>query len=319
MYEELMASTDFKATLKELIHRGADIHAIDENGDNVLQLMHRDHIILVDENYDILAEAGIDFTHRNNDGMDAVDLLVEYPHGSLIGWIERGLVDIGSNGKLHPAIRKCTCLTNHPKVLEWVKKNNVPKHLASCNDDYGVSTAKGSFKSYKYIVGYGRWGIGDHCPYVREKDGRTVMMDTCYSGYIDSVTNAEQYMGRNNYRDVDGRTNMHYAVTGGSPEVVQYLVDEDYEYNTADHSGQTPLELARELHAKSAKDPRNNVRKTPRWPAECGDDREETFQIMLQAIEYEKSYGDIKFTIKATTDDYAEVVKILENAIENIE
>jgi hypothetical protein len=143
------------------------------------------------------------------------------------------------------------------------------------------------------------------------------MMDTCYSGYIDSVTNAEQYMGRNNYRDVAGRTNMHYAVTGGSPEVVQYLLDGGYEYTTADHSGQTPLELARELHAKSAKDPRNNIRKKPRWPVECAMDKKELLRVSFEALAYEQRYGDIQLTIKATTDDYAEVVNILEKAVES--
>jgi hypothetical protein len=111
---------------------------------------------------------------------------------------------------------------------------------------------------------------------------------------------------------------MHYAVTGGSPEVVQYLLDGGYEYTTADHSGQTPLELARELHAKSAKDPRNNIRKTPRYPVEGVVWIDEILRATLKAIAYEKRTGsDIKFTIKATTDDYAEVVNILEKAVES--
>jgi hypothetical protein len=141
-------------------------------------------------------------------------------------------------------------------------------------------------------------------------------MDVCYSGYIESVEQVLQFCRNSGYRDLEGRTDMHHAAIGGNPKVVQTLLDEKFAFDGKDNYGQTPLEIVRELHAQSAKNPRNNIRKPkPKYPIELTTySLENLIQAMMTACIDEKRGTVMRYTPMATTDDFAEVIKILENA-----
>jgi hypothetical protein len=201
-------------------------------------------------------------------------------------------------------------------VLNWVKENNVPSYETSCTDSEVVSYANDAFGTFKRVVGSGKHAMRGVCPCVRDDDGRTILMDVCYSGYIESVELVLQFCSNYGYRDIAGRTEMHHAVIGGNPKVVQALLDGKFAFDGKDNYGQTPLEMARELHAQSAKDPRNNIRKPkPRYPIELTTySLDNMIRAIMTACMAEKTGTVMRYTPMATTDDFAKVVKILENA-----
>jgi hypothetical protein len=205
-------------------------------------------------------------------------------------------------------------------VRKWVKENNVPAHMASCTNEDTVQATKGIFKSFRRLVASCQDEMSGSCGFVRDENCRTIPMDACLSGYIGNLHCYEAAQGTFDSRDAEGRTNMHYAVLGGEPEIVDYLIMTGENCTSVDNNGQTPLDLARQLHKESAKNPRNNIRKTPEFPLPSISSRTDLFGIVQAYAKinaYEQRGGVCEYTAKATTDDYAEVIKILERAMES--
>jgi hypothetical protein len=312
------AEDNHDQVLKNLLDEGADINAVDDDGNTALIMLAINEG--VNDAFKALLKAGADTTIENDDCKDALSVFIDdYDHKTVLDLLENGMIQIGTKGNLHPALRKCPCLCKHPLVLKWVQENNIPEDMASCTDHEAISTTNEAFKCMKWVAGCGKHAMRGCCSYVRDDEGRTVMMDVCSSGYIQSVSLVHQFIDEDLCpRDMVGRTDMHHAVIGGSPEVVQYLVDNKFTMDVEDDNGQTPLDLARELHSTSAQDPRNNVRKPkPQFPTVIPDSQFTAMNIVnaiMKANAAEKSGVVMEYVARATTDDYAKVIKILEKA-----
>ena len=220
--------------IKGLVHNGADVNSTTQTGDTALHLAFSNysdetHLDLVN----VFVEAGCDSASRNSEGKAAFDVAIKHGYTPVVKHLLSSKVPLPSNVLLI-ALRECST----PKVIELLLRKGANVHSTMPNGDTALhlTAAKYSASTRLYLIE--KLIEGGCNPTIHDNKGETVLEVSIKHGYVSVVG----YLI--SHKVLFTPDILLFALQNhSSPEVVELLIRNGADLNSAASNGDTVLHL----------------------------------------------------------------------------